>query len=76
MNSILRIYVPSTLNVAIQHTKVLIGLDLYFTQYFGSIFLKWKKEMQKPNMFFLKQKLCLFGNNLPSNRSVLLIGQT
>ena len=29
MNSILRIYVPSTLNVAVQHTKVLIvTLDL------------------------------------------------
>ena len=29
MNSILRIYVPSTLNVAIQHTEVLtITLDL------------------------------------------------
>ena len=29
MNSILRIYVPSTLNVAVQHTKVLIViLDL------------------------------------------------
>ena len=29
MNSILRIYVPSTLNVAAQHTKILIvSLDL------------------------------------------------
>ena len=31
MNSILRIYVPSTLNVAAQHTKILtVTLDLTF----------------------------------------------
>ena len=66
MNSILRIYVPSTLNVATQHTKVLIvTLDLTFdisgvrSKVMIKTFVCWAVTFSVNGTYILKMKFII-----------------
>jgi len=60
MNSILRVYVPSTLNAAAQHTEVLIVTYRSHSWYIKAIYTSWSSPLFSQDLELMKIEVIKF----------------